>query len=190
LKHIFILLIGAFISLVASANPNGISLHLECKKTQSACQEYFFLTEPNKSMMLQIRPSMVVIEQITESIKIKGEDKNNSSFLHIKIKEKYGKTFEEITANNIGTRLAVIVNGKVLMSPMIQDQIRGGHLMISASGVGAKAYTDPLPWISKMAKISKDSETEDGNSPFMLLIIAGVFFGGAILTNIIRRKKS
>ena len=43
------------------------------------------------------------------------------------------KTFHRITAENVGKRLAIVVDGDVYSAPMIKDAIRGGKAQISAS---------------------------------------------------------
>ena len=41
------------------------------------------------------------------------------------------KKFERLTAQNIGKRCGMILNGKLLSAPIIRDTISGGHAIIS-----------------------------------------------------------
>jgi preprotein translocase subunit SecD len=44
-----------------------------------------------------------------------------------------GTTFERITGDNVGRRLAIILDGKVQSAPVIKDRIGGGHAVITGS---------------------------------------------------------
>lgn len=41
------------------------------------------------------------------------------------------KKFEELTAQNVGKRCAMVLNGKLLSAPIIRDTISGGRAIIS-----------------------------------------------------------
>jgi preprotein translocase subunit SecD len=43
-------------------------------------------------------------------------------------------TLEDITSKNIGRRIAVLVDGKIVMAPTIKEKIEGGHMTIAGFG--------------------------------------------------------
>lgn len=53
-------------------------------------------------------------------------------FLDVKLSREAGGKFAEITREMVGKELPVLLDGKVLLSPMIQEQILGGMLQLSA----------------------------------------------------------
>ena len=52
------------------------------------------------------------------------------------------KKFEELTAQNIGKRFGMILNGKLLLAPIIRDTIPGGRAIIT--GIFAKSEAEAI----------------------------------------------
>jgi preprotein translocase subunit SecD len=50
--------------------------------------------------------------------------------------------FGDATAANVGHRLAFVLDGKVLMAPVIQDPVRGGRAMLSVKAPRGSGATD------------------------------------------------
>lgn len=58
-------------------------------------------------------------------------DQYNNPYLSILLNENGAKLFEKITAQNIGRRLAIVLDNSVYTAPIIQEKIPGGELQIS-----------------------------------------------------------
>ena len=52
------------------------------------------------------------------------------------------KKFEELTAQNVGKRCAMVLNGKLLSAPTIRDTISGGRVIIN--GIFAEAEAEDI----------------------------------------------
>jgi preprotein translocase subunit SecD len=62
------------------------------------------------------------------------------------------KQFAKATRENIGRRLAIIIDGKVVSAPVIRAEIPGGKGIISGSFTGQEA-TNIAAMISKSTKL-------------------------------------
>lgn len=60
-------------------------------------------------------------------------DPMGSLHVSFKFNDEGGKTFGIITGDNVGRRLAVVLDGKVYSAPVIQTPIRGGHGQITGN---------------------------------------------------------
>ena len=59
-------------------------------------------------------------------------------YVHVQFTEAAAKRFGVVTAENIGRKLALIIDGKVVMAPAIQAPITDGRVTISVSGRGPR----------------------------------------------------
>jgi len=48
------------------------------------------------------------------------------------------RKFTYLTTNNIGKKLAIVLNGKILMAPVIRDKIEGGKVQITGNFTSEK----------------------------------------------------
>lgn len=81
---------------------------------------------------------------VETSSKITGEDladarvqinpQDNEPYVSLDFKTQGGKRFEELTGENIGKRLAIIMDGNVYSAPNIQTKIAGGRAQITLGG--------------------------------------------------------
>jgi preprotein translocase subunit SecD len=56
-----------------------------------------------------------------------------SPYVELDLNSRGAKIFEEITRNNVGRQLAIILDGVVQSAPVIQEPITGGHARITGS---------------------------------------------------------
>ena len=61
-------------------------------------------------------------------------DQYNSPYVSLSFNNKGARIFERITADNIGNRLAIVLDDNVYMAPVIQDEIPGGKAVIENIG--------------------------------------------------------
>ncbi len=61
------------------------------------------------------------------------DDRNNSPIVNITFDQQGGAKFARLTTENVGKRFAIVLDGKVLSAPVIQEPIIGGQARISGS---------------------------------------------------------
>ncbi len=66
-----------------------------------------------------------------EDARVQIDQQKNEPYVGMDFKTSGGKRFEELTAANIGRRLAVILDGNVYTAPNIQSRIAGGRAQIT-----------------------------------------------------------
>jgi len=88
---------------------------------------------------------------VEQSASVTGEDlqdatvridqQDNQPYVAITFKPRGAKLFEKVTGDNIGKRLAIILDGNVYSDPVVQARIGGGNAQIT---LGAGNYNDLL----------------------------------------------
>jgi len=64
------------------------------------------------------------------------DQQKNEPYVSLDFKSRGGKMFEKVTGDNVGKRLAVILDGNVYSAPNIQQKIGGGRAQITLGGGG------------------------------------------------------
>jgi preprotein translocase subunit SecD len=79
---------------------------------------------PRKSLLpplrLQIESAAPIIDERTKE-----------PVITIRLTERSGRMFAELTKNNVGRKTEVRIDGKVVMSPIIREPILGGSVQVS-----------------------------------------------------------
>jgi len=78
------------------------------------------------------------------------------NIIHLDFNEKGATKFFEITKKNVGKRLAIVVNGRVLMAPNLHEAIVGGRCQISGCESAKEAEQVAAALNEAAAKVSKD----------------------------------
>jgi preprotein translocase subunit SecD len=65
-----------------------------------------------------------------------GSDQNGRRVVTFKLKDAGAKLFGDYTAAHIGQYFAIVLDGKVISAPVIQNAIPGGNVEISQPGIG------------------------------------------------------
>lgn len=65
-----------------------------------------------------------------------ASDQNGQRVVTFKLKDNGAKLFEQYTAQNIGKYFAIVLDGRVISAPVINDRIPGGNVQISQGGIG------------------------------------------------------
>lgn len=75
-----------------------------------------------------------------------AEDINGYPAIHMILNDEGKLKLTELTANNIGMRIAVVINGKFISAPIIRDTINTGKVLISGdlTSEEAKKYVSEL----------------------------------------------
>lgn len=72
---------------------------------------------------------------------VRIDQQNNQPYVGITFKSTGAKIFEQVTGDNVGRRLAIILDGNVYSDPVIQARIGGGNAQIT---LGAGSYNNLL----------------------------------------------
>jgi preprotein translocase subunit SecD len=72
---------------------------------------------------------------------VRIDQQNNEPYVGITFKPRGAKLFEKVTGDNVGKRLAIILDGNVYSDPQIRSRIGGGNAQIT---LGAGNYNDLL----------------------------------------------
>ena len=81
-----------------------------------------------ESILLQARPEMTITRM--KSVKFERHGIGRQPVLTLEFEAGDGKRFAEITAGNIGRRLALVVEGEVFTAPVIEGEIPDGVVQI------------------------------------------------------------
>ena len=88
--------------------------------------------EETRQVFLMKRQSLLTGEFLTEA-KVNIDQRFNEPYVSISFDAAGAKLFEQITANNVKKRLAIILDNNVYSAPVIQEKIAGGSAQISGS---------------------------------------------------------
>jgi preprotein translocase subunit SecD len=66
-----------------------------------------------------------------QDARVQFDQQKNEPYVGLTFKSAGSKMFEEVTGQNIGRRLAIILDGNVYSAPNIQSRIAGGHAQIT-----------------------------------------------------------
>jgi preprotein translocase subunit SecD len=84
--------------------------------------------------------SMLTGDGLQEAI-VRIDQQQNRPYVGLEFKPNGAKLFEELTGNNIGKRLAIVLDGNVYSAPVVQGRIAGGSAQIT---LGAGDYNSVM----------------------------------------------
>lgn len=85
-----------------------------------------------KTVYLMKKQTLMTGEFLTEA-RVNLDQRFNEPYVSIVFDSTGSKIFEQITANNVKKRLAIILDDNVYSAPVIQEKIAGGNAQISGS---------------------------------------------------------
>lgn len=68
-----------------------------------------------------------------------GFDQLNQAYVALNFNGRGGRIFERVTGENVGKRMAIVLDGKVYSAPVIRERIGGGRASISGNFTTAEA---------------------------------------------------
>ena len=71
-----------------------------------------------------------------QDARVRIDQRKNQPYVGMEFKTNGARLFEEVTGENIGKRMAVILDGNVYTAPVIQARIAGGHAQITLGAGG------------------------------------------------------
>ncbi len=69
-----------------------------------------------------------------------GFDQMNQSYVTLNFNSRGASVFERITGENVGKRLAIVLDGKIYSAPSIRERIAGGRASITGNFTTAEAH--------------------------------------------------
>jgi SecD-like export protein len=125
-------LFGLFLWLAVAAVSGSMaqapSLLEQLKKGETLPPPPSLPGEPSSPQRKSLMPPLrLQIENAAPII----DERTKQPVITIRLTERSGRMFAELTKNNVGRRTEVRIDGKVVMSPIIREPILGGSLQVS-----------------------------------------------------------
>lgn len=125
-----------------------LRLNQELKNDVPAGHEIVFQKIVNKGTNELTAKVPFLVESTTnltgddlQDARVAINQEENRPYVAVNFKPQGAKVFEDVTAKNVGRRMAIILDGNVYSDPVIRERIGGGSASIS---LGAGGYEDLL----------------------------------------------
>ena len=126
--HLEFKIVSEDVDLIQKADAGTIPPGFEYKKVKGS---------PNEEMvLLALQPVLTGEHLTTASV---GFDQYGSAIVQLTLDREGGKIFDRVTFQNIGKRLAIVMDGQVYSAPVIRDRIPNGKAQISGNFKAAEA---------------------------------------------------
>src|SRR4051812_9443729 len=129
------LAIALLASIPALAAEKVLTLHLECGKATFSgliCHKMTMTDPPGATFNGQRKPIMTLGPTEVQSAQKSVDEQTKQQVLSLHLSEAAAKKFAHITKSNVKKRLAIVLDKEVLTAPVIQTEIAGGNLQITA----------------------------------------------------------
>lgn len=153
-SRIFVLLFLVLALFRTSYADNWIYLHIECSQGQQCVD---FAGDNGQKASVVAIPAMAIAKADITSASIQGSS-SASRALNIKLSEEAAKRLEKITGENIGSRLMVIFDGKILIAPRINAPIADRNIVIANTYGGNAAFWENSPWLRDLIQRSNKTD--------------------------------
>jgi preprotein translocase subunit SecD len=87
-----------------------------------------YLKEGQKPILL--KDKAVMTGDLLDDARVKIKSTYNEPYVAISFNREGGRIFEQVTSENVGNRLAILLDGKVSSAPVIREAISGGKAII------------------------------------------------------------
>lgn len=101
--------------------------------------EFYFLIEKNRNTgeiikrPIILKKSALLTGTYLKSAKVQVDPRFNEPYVWIQFDSRGAKIFERITEENVGKRLAIVLDERVRSAPVIKEKISGGEAQITGS---------------------------------------------------------
>ena len=115
------------LTIIEGKDPNAVT------PEQALADGYQILPDyqnPQKQYAITVTP--VIDGSMLTDARV-GYDQNNQPVINFTLNSQGGQIFADFTAKNVGTRLAIVLDGKIYSAPVIRERIGGGSGQISGS---------------------------------------------------------
>lgn len=167
---VFCFLKPAFAENNSLSNPQGVSIDFKfvCENSSSECDKFvdentkeeLFLEKTTQLSIGDIESAKAVTEEVPEFAEqqYKAESftaefsKSPSAAILLKFTEQAKQKLAKVTSENINRRLAIVINGKLIMAPQIFEPITGGEIKISNRDITKKYAEELVTRINSLAE--------------------------------------
>lgn len=109
----------------------------------------------NQGEVIQMTPYLVEAEanlsgDDLQDASVQVNQQENRPYVALSFKSRGAKVFEELTAKNVGKRMAITLDGNVVMAPSIRETIAGGRASIE---MGQGHFTESMKEASDLALV-------------------------------------
>lgn len=80
-----------------------------------------------------LEPTVLMTGEVISDARHRPGELGESPYVSITLTSQGGSLFERITADSVGRRMAIVLDGKVQSAPVIRERIGGGRAVISGS---------------------------------------------------------
>ncbi|MFH0985252.1 MAG: protein translocase subunit SecD [Candidatus Omnitrophota bacterium] len=126
--HLEFKIVSEDTDLIQKAEDGAIPPGFEYKKVKGS---------PNEEMVLLALLPVLTGEHLTTASV--GFDQYGQAIVQLTLDREGGKIFDKVTFQNIGKRLAIVMDGQVYSAPVIRDRIPNGKAQISGNFKAAEA---------------------------------------------------
>lgn len=126
--HLEFKIVSEDTDLIQKAEAETIPPGFEYKKVKGS---------PNEEMVLLALAPVLTGEHLTTASV--GFDQYGQAIVQLSLDREGGKIFDKVTFQNIGKRLAIVMDGQVYSAPVIRDRIPNGKAQISGNFKAAEA---------------------------------------------------
>jgi preprotein translocase subunit SecD len=91
------------------------------------------VTHSAREVPYTVEPTILMTGEIISDARHRPGEYGEAPYVAITLTSPGGTLFERITGENVGRRMAIILDGKVQSAPVIQDRIGGGRAVITGS---------------------------------------------------------
>jgi hypothetical protein len=153
-------------ALLGSARADDrLHLYLECSQG-SQCINLAYAS--GKTDSVQATPALVLAgDNVKSAIVQTGAE--TQQFLELELGKEASTKLETVTGENIGKRLMVVFDNKILIAPTILEPIAGPKLRVGRGSEGQEPFWKRAPWLQHLIR---DSYKESGRSVMVYLAIA------------------
>jgi hypothetical protein len=153
-------------ALSGSANADDkLYFYIECSPGQR-CIDLAYNNGKKESVLATPAQVLARADIKSASVQMGG---NSQQSLNIELGKEAAKKFEKITRENIGKKIMVVLDNRILTAPTVHEPITVGRIMLW-SGYGEHGpFWEKVPWLHDLIK---DSYRASGRSVMIYVIIA------------------
>ena len=105
---------------------------LEKVRAGESSAEYELVSYEKGELLLQKTPVLTGDALVTASVSF-DQSRFNEPYVSVELNSEGARKFSRVTRDNVGRRLAIVLDGKVQSAPVIKQQIPSGHAMIEGN---------------------------------------------------------
>jgi hypothetical protein len=180
--QVFVLFFLAYVLLGSANADDKMYLYVECSPGQK-CIELAYDNGKVESVLSV--PAQVVAKADVKSAKVQTSEDARQS-LNIELGKEAAEKFEKITRENIGKKIIVVLDNKILIAPTVREPITNGKIMITGRYGEHDPFWEKVPWLQDLIKDSYDASSR---SILTYVIIASAVSISAIVFILLPRVR-